>query len=109
MISYGLLDILEQRAGQRSFHIASEKSIRIEFMRFSQGQKIGPIAVAGDVIVTCLDGVFEAGDQASPMTSMTQVVFAAGERLQVRCTSDEGAIQLIWAPPFPPVTREASA
>ena len=100
MISYGLLDILEQHVGQASFHIASEKAVRIEFMRFSKGQQLGPLKYAGDVVVTCLNGTFEFGEDVTPATILTQVVVPEGEGLKIHCVSDVGAVQLIWAPPF---------
>src|SRR5215475_9687425 len=100
MISYGLLDILQQRAGQSSFHIASEKAVRIEFMRFSSGQELGPVKVEGDVVVTCLEGTIAVGAEGLPAKPLTQVVVPQGESLKLRCASDQGAVQLIWAPPF---------
>lgn len=99
MISYGLLDILRQRLGQPSFHVASEKSIRIEFMRFSKDQTLGPLRVDGDVVVTCLEGSFAIGDDGNNAPPMTQVVVPEGEILKITCTAT-GAVQVIWAPPF---------
>jgi hypothetical protein len=49
VITYGLLEILRQRVGQTSFHMVSEKAVRIEFMRFTKGQELGPISFEGDV------------------------------------------------------------
>lgn len=100
MISYGLLDILRLRAGQSSFHIASEKAFRIEFMRFTRDQELGPIRVEGDVVVTCLEGTFAVGKDRMLAPALTQVVIPQGEILKVACTANEGAIQVIWAPPF---------
>jgi len=62
MIFYGLLEILQHRANQASFHVASEKAVRIEFMRFSKGQELGPIKFEGDIVVTCLEGIFTVGE-----------------------------------------------
>ncbi len=101
MISYGLLDILQQRAGQTSFHTASEKSLRVEFMRFSKEQQLGPLKFDGDAIATCLTGTFEIGENATSAVPLTQVVVPEGETLLIRCTSEEGAVQIVWAPPFP--------
>ena len=100
MISYGLLEILRERAGQASFHVASEHAVRIEFMRFSKDQQLGPLKFNGDVVATCLEGRFEVGDDRILLPTLTQVVVPEGEDLRIRCTSDEGAMQIIWAPPF---------
>jgi hypothetical protein len=100
MISYGLIDILRDRTSQASFHVASEKSIRIEYMRFFKDQVLGPLRFKGDVIVTCLEGNFVVGDEGILANALTQVVIPEGESLNIRCTSEEGAVQLIWAPPF---------
>lgn len=102
MISYGLLDILRQRAGQASFHVASEKTIRIEFMHFSKGQELGPLTYEGDVVVTCLEGTFAVGDgnDGASAVALTQIVVPEGESLRIRCSSGAGAVQVIWAPPF---------
>lgn len=100
MIYYGLIDILRQRAGQASFHIASEKAVRVEFMRFAKGQKLGPLKFDGDVVATCLEGTFDIGEEEVSATVLTQVVVPQGERLVLRCTSERGAMQIIWAPPF---------
>jgi hypothetical protein len=42
MTRYELLDILNSKAriDQRSFHIASERSLRVEFMRFRLGNDL---------------------------------------------------------------------
>ncbi len=100
MISYGLLEILQQRADQLSFHVVSEKAIRIEFMRFSNGQELGPIHFEGDVVITCLEGVFTFGEDEISVAPLTQVVIPEGERLRISCCSENGAVQIIWAPPF---------
>ena len=100
MIVYGLLDILKQRAHQASFHVVSEKAIRIEFMRFSKGQELGPIKFEGDIVVTCLEGIFAIGDDGISAVPLTQVVVPEGERLRMQCSSENGAVQIIWAPPF---------
>lgn len=105
MIHYGLLDILRERAEQASFHIASEKTVRIEFMRFSEGQRLGPFMFEGDAVITCLAGTFVVGDDEIRVTALTQVVVPQGERLTIRCSSEEGAVQIIWAPPFAPAVR----
>jgi hypothetical protein len=34
------------------------------------------------------------------MAPLTQVVISEGEAFTLRCTSKEGAVQFIWAPPF---------
>jgi hypothetical protein len=100
MISYGLLDILRQRAGQASFHVASERAIRVEFMRFAKGQELGPLKFEGDIVITCLEGAFAVGDDGTPAAALTQVIVPEGESLRVRCSTDAGALQIIWAPPF---------
>src|SRR5688572_21257465 len=101
MISYSLLDILQKRAGSGSFHMASERALRIEFMRFAKEQKLGPMKVEGDVVVTCLEGAFVIGEEGLAVSVLTQVVVAEGEVLTLVCTADQGAIRVIWAPPFP--------
>jgi hypothetical protein len=100
MISYGLLDILRERPDQVSFHVASERALRVEFMRFSRDQKLGPLAIEGDVVVTCLEGSFIVGEGQLPATTLTQLVVPQGEVLKIVCDSDQGALQIIWAPPF---------
>lgn len=98
---YGLLDLLRQRADQPGFHIASEDGVRIELMRFQEGQTLGPLSCDGELVLTCLDGTFDIGD-GTPVPPMTQVVVPRGENFTLECTSDGGAVQLIWAPPFAP-------
>jgi hypothetical protein len=101
MTSYGLLTILDERAEEKSFHVASEKHVRVEFMRFTIGQKLGPLTFEGDAIVTCLEGAFLVGEKAQPIGALWQVIFPGGEALELSCASESGAIQIIWAPPFP--------
>lgn len=108
MIIYGLQDILRQRAGQGSFHMASEKGLRIEFMRFKAGSRLGPLNVTGDVVVTCLEGAFTIGKDGEELGLLSQAVVPKGEVVEVVCLSDTGAIQIIWAPPFPKATKIGS-
>lgn len=100
MTCYGLLEILAQRPSQASFHLASKKSLRIEFIRFARGQNLGPISIEGDVVVTCLEGEFETGAEARKATTLIQVVVPQGESLELRCVSEQGAVHLVFAPPF---------
>jgi hypothetical protein len=100
MIIYGLQDVLRQRTGQGSFHIASEKALRVEFMRFKRGDRLGPLKIDGDVVVTCLEGAFTIGKDGAALDPLTQAVVPEGEIFELACRSDAGAIQIIWAPPF---------
>src|SRR5437762_1477701 len=70
MTRYGLLTMLDERPGQRSFHVASEKHVRVEFMRFAAGQQLGPLNFEGDAVVTCLEGSFLVGDDAQPAAAL---------------------------------------
>jgi hypothetical protein len=103
MITYNLVAIVNERRDQKSFHIASERSVRVEFMHFVQNEVLGPLLVAGDVVVTCLEGVFVLGPGLAFIEPMTQAVMPEGEVLEIRCTAPRGALELIWAPPFPAV------
>src|SRR3954454_11368084 len=47
-------------------------------MRFSNGQQLGPIKFAGDVVLTCLEGTFMIEDD--------------GTTLQVRCKAETGRL-----------------
>jgi hypothetical protein len=71
-------------------------------MRFSKGQQLGPLKYEGDIVITCLEGGFVVGENGAPASALTQVVLQEGETLKIVCTSDEGAIQVIWTPPFAP-------
>jgi hypothetical protein len=101
MIIYGLQDVLRERTGQGSFHIASEKALRVEFMRFTGGDRLGPLNIGGDVVVTCLEGTFALGKDGVELAPLTQAVVPEGETFDLACRSEAGAIQIIWAPPFP--------
>jgi hypothetical protein len=82
--------------------MASETYVRVEFMRFLKGQDLGPLQYEGDVLATCLEGTFEVGNERAIATALTQVVIPEGETLTLRCTSDQGAVQIVWTPPFAP-------
>lgn len=105
MWRYHLLETLDRRRAQRSFHVASEQDVRIEIMRFCKDETLGPLSVERDVVITCLEGVFDAGDE-EPVTVMTQLVIPGGERFQLRCTTEEGAVHLIWVQPTVQRSRE---
>lgn len=86
--------------------MASEKGFRIEFIRFANGQELGPLRFDGDVVATCLEGDFAVGLEEQIATPLTQVVVPQGESLKIRCVSRRGAVQIIWAPPFAAVQPE---
>lgn len=105
MIKYSLFEIFKQRHDQMSFHMASEKALRIEFMRFLKDQSLGPFKYNGDLAITCLNGIFHIGNEDLKMELMDQVIVPNGEYLKLICVSDEGNIQIIWTPPFAQVAK----
>ncbi len=95
-----LTEIVRHRAGQTSFHVASEKHLRVEFFVLAKGKGLGPVVVEGDTVVTCIEGTFAMGTQGVLLGPLSQAIIPVGEVMHLSCTSDTGALQVIWTPPF---------
>ena len=100
----GVLD-LEGRKDQGGFHLVSESAMRLEYMRFRKGDQVGPFKYAGELLVTCAKGSFVVGEDLEPFGEIEQMFLCKGEVFLVKCTSDQGAIQIIWAPAHEVVER----
>jgi hypothetical protein len=70
--------------------------VRVQFARFQHGDETA-FSFEGDVVITCLEGDFAVGDEATPAPPLTQIVATVGEHVKLRCVSEHGAIQIIWA------------
>ncbi len=105
---FHLIDIVRDRAEQRSFHVASEVWVRVEFVRFIAGGELDPVTMEGDTVVTCIEGTFVVGLEAQQLTPMSHAIVPGGEVLRLVCTSEAAVVQLIWAPPFGSAVRVGS-
>ena len=96
MRKYHILELPQQRRDQPSFHVASEKHVRIEFMRLGADQTLGPVQHGGDVVVTCVAGAVFVGDET--LEVLEQCVVVEGSELKVVGRADASTIQLMWCP-----------
>jgi hypothetical protein len=98
-MKYHIQQLPTARADQRSFHVASETHVRIEFVRLGAGRSLGPLKYGGDVVVTCVDGVALVGDETE-LEPLEQLVIPQGVELLVTASKTEAVVQVIWCPPF---------
>lgn len=98
---FNIRDVVRARLDQRSFHIASEKNVRIEFRNMVTGDKIDPFRYEGDLVLTCYRGSFAFGEVGTSvdLVEMDQIVVPASTSVALQCTSN-GTIQIIWSPAF---------
>jgi hypothetical protein len=101
MQHFSIPELVRTRAEQPSFHMASERHVRIEFFNLRNGAKLGPFRYAGDLVVTSFRGSFEVsdGDATHLVRELDQVVIPDGSLVEVDCQVD-GTLQFIWAPAF---------
>jgi hypothetical protein len=97
---FNIPTILRARADQKSFHVVSERHVRIEFRNLNSQEAIGPFAYAGDLVVTCYRGSFrlEAGSQTEILVEGDQAVVPESMTVRFLCEV-AGTLQIIWAPP----------
>lgn len=96
-MKYNLADIAAQREGQKSFHVVSEKSLRVEYVRLAPEERYGPLNYDGDVLVTSITGRIDCGEER--LSELEQVVVPEGKTLQILAVG-EAVVQLVWSPPF---------
>lgn len=97
---FNIRALLRERAEQRSFHVAAEQHVRIEFHNMAAGNHLGPFTYEGDVVVTCYAGEFrlEEGTRTAKLGELDQTVVTSGTRVRMVCEA-AGTLQLLWAPP----------
>jgi len=107
---FSIPDLLAKRASQTSFHVASERHVRIEFRNMDQGDRVERFAYGGDVVVTCFKGEFVVGTAAGD-TKLSELAFAvipADTWTTIECVG-RGTIQVIWAPAHAETQKDAPA
>ena len=97
---FNIPKVLQARADQKSFYMASARHVRIEFRNLKRDDSIGPFEYAGDLVLTCYRGSFrlEAGSQTEILKEADQAVVPDGMTVHIACEK-EGTLQIIWAPP----------
>jgi hypothetical protein len=103
---FNIQSLIRNRADQKSFHMAAEKYVRIEFHNMRRGDSLGPFAYQGNVILTCYRGAFriETAADTVELAEFDQAVLPPGERTRLTSVND-GTLQLIWSPPYAPATQ----
>lgn len=106
MDHYNITDLIQRRADQASYHVSSERHIRVEFRNMSTGEKMGPFRYEGDLIVTCFGGAFSLSDGQNrcEMIDHEQAVVPEGATVELECR-EQGTVQIIWAPAHAKTTR----
>lgn len=97
---YNIAEVIKKRFDQKSFHVASEKNVRVEFHNMKRNDCFGPLKFSGDAIITCYQGVFHFGEKGEEITESMQVIISCGEAINFQCRSDFGTVQIIWCPAF---------
>lgn len=108
---FNIQDLVSSRSTQRSYHVAAEQHVRIEFRNLASGEVIEPFAYAGDVVLTCYRGVFSVSvgkEEPFSIAELDQVVIPAQTSVQLECRGN-GTIQLIWAPAQAPTMNGAAS
>lgn len=102
---YNVPMLLRARTDQKSFHVASEQNVRVEFRNMVAGEVLPAFRYAGDIVLTCFGGGFrlEADEEAVDLGVLDQAVIPAGQVVRMACESS-GTVQFIWCPSFGEVT-----
>lgn len=98
---FKISELLQTRREQRSFHVASESNVRIEFRNMRAGEKLPPFSCAGNLVLTIFAGEFSISDgvQTKRASELDQLVTPEDAPLAIECVVD-GTLQIIWTPPF---------
>jgi len=103
---FNIRSLLERASQQKSFHVAAEKHLRIEFWTMARGET-NSFTYEGDIVVTCYAGGFllESDAGTVKLGEMEQAVVPTGTPLRIVCEA-HGTVQLIWTPPYAAATQE---
>jgi hypothetical protein len=103
---FNIRSLLKRAPHQKSFHIAAEPHVRIEFWNMVGGA-MSSFTYQGDIVLTCYAGEFrlESGTETVKLAELDQAVVPAGTALKIVCDAS-GTVQLIWAPAYEPATQE---
>lgn len=100
--TYNIYDLINRRSDQPSYHMASEKHIRIEFHNFRLRGTLGPVRYKGDLIITTYKGHIglEVDGVKVTLSNMDQAVVPEGHEVRLICEDEPTTVQIIWSPPF---------
>lgn len=104
--AYNIAKLVAARSQQRTYHLVSERHLRVEFRNLARGEVVEKFVYAGDVMLTCYRGAFAvtAGGTSAELTEMDQLVIPEGTPVSIACERD-GSLQLVWSPAFAPTER----
>lgn len=94
---FNIVQVVNERVGQPSFHMISEMGLRVEFFNLKANGQLGPFSHAGEILLTSYGGLFEVevGGGAGLLEDHDQTCVPRGERVRVSCVK-AGALQIIW-------------
>jgi hypothetical protein len=102
---FNIRSLLKRGPHQKSFHMAAEKYVRIEFWNMVGGAMTS-FTYQGDIVLTCYAGEFrlESSTEIVKLGELDQAVVPVGTALRIFCDAP-GTVQLIWTPPYAPATQ----
>jgi hypothetical protein len=92
--------LVASRATLKTYHVAAEQHIRVEFRNLAEGESVEPFTYQGGVVLTCYAGTFAVTLASAPRLELVeheQLVISADTRVYVECVQ-AGTLQFIWAP-----------
>jgi len=103
---FNLRSVLKRAPHQKSFHMAAEKHVRIEFWNMVRGA-ITSFTYQGDIVLTCYAGEFrlESSTETVKLGELDQAVVPEGTAVKIVCEVP-GTVQLIWTPPYAAGTQD---
>jgi hypothetical protein len=106
MEQFNIKDLISSRANQQSFHVVSEKNVRVEFRNMRAGETLEGFRYDGNVILTCYRGTFalEEENKRVMLQEMDQAVIPVSALMVIECLQ-EGTLQIIWSPPFAQIVK----
>ena len=101
MERFNIRELLATRVDQRSFHVASEEHVRVEFRNMSAGEELDSFRYAGNVVLTIFSGdfVLKVAGKLVEVSEMDQVITSTNESIGLQCKL-AGTIQIIWSPAY---------
>ncbi|MGO9831591.1 MAG: hypothetical protein ACLPJH_15740 [Myxococcaceae bacterium] len=101
---FNIRSLLKRAPYQKSFHMAAEKHVRIEFWNMLGGAMTS-LTYQGDIVLTCYAGAFrlESSAETVKLGELDQAVVPIGTPVNIVCEVT-GTVQLIWTPPYAAAT-----
>jgi quercetin dioxygenase-like cupin family protein len=99
---FDLSRLAKTRSDQASYHLASEKYLRVEVFNLAGADFLGEWEYAGDMLVLVVEGdaTLTLNGKDEQMSQLCAAVIPANHRFKIATRGSKSVVVIAWSPAF---------